>query len=820
MPKCFKCKQVIANINALKIHFQNKHKADVFHNYQCGETSCCAFFKTWAQLRRHINRYHKVATNFDPLDIDETEEIEVIDDVDSINSDIEVEEEIQEPVLVGKDLKVELCAFLMEFIGKLYADPTLPRSYVQIMVDEIRLLVSKIIVVVKPTIVSAMQKDNIEHMVIVKVVNMFDIIDSCFDTFVSEYLRIKHLKDQGCLLEPVRYTIGYGMRDRKKHGQMVKEIVPMTGEFIPLRKLLKMFFSLPGVFDECYSYMGKLEKETNVLSNFVQGSLWRNKKLLHYKDKIVFPLFIYFDDLEVNNPLGSHKTVSKLGATYVTIPCMPPEYRSKLENIFLALIFYSLDRSSYGNKNVFRILVDEINYLQRSGIVLNIDGSQVRVYFALGLILGDNLALNGILGFVESFKANYFCRFCKTHRNETYTCCSERPESLRDVIDYERDVASLTEDSGVKEKSIWNEIDYFHVYENYCSDPLLHELAEGVGKRAMSKILSHYIHETKIFTLNCVNQRLNTFNYRDNGITNRPPVIASSEFDEKKKIYMSGSEMLNFISIFGLLVGDMVPVGDSVWHFYLVLRQIQEIVAAFDVHREYINHLRSLVSEYNKLYIELFKKNIPPKEHIMTHWPLTLEKSGPLSLISVMRMEAKNRLFSLRANATTSRTNIVYTTAFKEQLQVSFRLASKRGLVCNIETGPATYSKEANEECLSLIGHGATDVSSAILDTCVEVPWVDVKGTCYKIGMCVALSHDEFDYPIFGDVLRIFCSERNEVYLFCNILYTSSFDEHFHAYEVHDSNKYILKSQKELLSFRPVIHTFIPSKESRYACMK
>ena len=59
---------------------------------------------------------------------------------------IEVDEDFHEPVLVAKDLKVELCAFLLEFIGKLYADPTLPRSHVQIMVDEIRLLVSKIIV--------------------------------------------------------------------------------------------------------------------------------------------------------------------------------------------------------------------------------------------------------------------------------------------------------------------------------------------------------------------------------------------------------------------------------------------------------------------------------------------------------------------------------------------------------------------------------------------------------------------------------------------------------------------------------------------------
>ena len=40
----------------------------------------------------------------------------------------------------------------------------------------------------------------------------------------------------------------------------------------------------------------------------------------------------------------------------------------------------------------------------------------VRVSFAQ--VTGDNLCLNGICGFVESFVSQHFCRTCKMHMEE------------------------------------------------------------------------------------------------------------------------------------------------------------------------------------------------------------------------------------------------------------------------------------------------------------------------------------------------------------------------------------------------------------------
>lgn len=179
-----------------------------------------------------------------------------------------------------------------------------------------------------------------------------------------------------------------------------------------------MFLELPGVLDTILSYVTELLKNKNIICNIIQASRWNNI-LAKFTDKIVLPLIIYFDDFEVCNPLGSHAGVHKVGAVYYMIPRLPPEYVSLLENIFLAQLHYSSDRSKYGNCSVFKFLIEELT-TSRDGITVNVSGSQ-NIFFSVVCIAGDNLGLNSILGFQESFKSGYFCRICRDGRKTTNT---------------------------------------------------------------------------------------------------------------------------------------------------------------------------------------------------------------------------------------------------------------------------------------------------------------------------------------------------------------------------------------------------------------
>lgn len=190
------------------------------------------------------------------------------------------------------------------------------------------------------------------------------------------------------------------------------------------------------------------------------------KKKVHFNsDDIVLPLFGYYDDWEVNNPLGSHS--ASLEGVYFYIPCLPPECISRLENFFLLLLFKSQDRKKYGNKKTFAPLIEELNYLEHVGITIDVNDNTYKIYFVLGLLLGDNLGLHAMCGFIESFRANYSCRFCKLHRNISATTCIEDKSVFRTHASYISDAAlqnsSLT---GIREECVFNEVTSFHVLDN------------------------------------------------------------------------------------------------------------------------------------------------------------------------------------------------------------------------------------------------------------------------------------------------------------------------------------------------------------------
>lgn len=110
-----------------------------------------------------------------------------------------------------------------------------------------------------------------------------------------------------------------------------EKVENIHGYFISLREVLKKFLELPDAFTVTISYVNSLTKSDSVM-NFIQSKLWHNKRENFKDDAITLPLFIYYDDWQVNNPLGSHNT--SLGGVYCYIPCLPPECVSSLNNFF------------------------------------------------------------------------------------------------------------------------------------------------------------------------------------------------------------------------------------------------------------------------------------------------------------------------------------------------------------------------------------------------------------------------------------------------------------------------------------------------------
>lgn len=283
---------------------------------------------------------------------------------------------------------------------------------------------------------------------------------------------------------------------------------------------LKQFLELPQVFNKIVSYIEKENASQDLIFSIYQGSLWKDLSKSFGK-KTVFPLFLFFDDFEPCNALGSRAGVYKIGAVYLTLACIPPEFSCYLENIFLAHIFYSSDRETFGNKQIFSKLIDDLKSLERDGITISTENGTEKVYFTLLLLLGDNLGLNSIMGFSGSFSSDFFCRICTAHRSITRTETNEGNFIIRTKENYDLD--SLTHANGVKENCIWNELPNFHAGTNFCTD-LMHDMLEGVLRYDMAYIINELMRK-KYFTLDHLNNRIKFFKLSKTDVGNGIPQI-------------------------------------------------------------------------------------------------------------------------------------------------------------------------------------------------------------------------------------------------------------------------------------------------------
>ncbi|CAH0721225.1 unnamed protein product, partial [Brenthis ino] len=564
---------------------------------------------------------------------------------------------------------------LVKFTAALYGNTLIPRNVVQFVISNVTNMVSNSVIKPLQEILSECQVQSQGQMSIEiseRLRSHLNAFSNSMNDVRTEHTRFLLFKNLGTYIEPTEYIIGQRIEGSHANNNFRLNPIPATGQSISVRLVLKRFFELNNnMFKEtiqCYNeYLAS--SNSDIIQNIVQGSVWQNK-LNSFNGKIVLPLALYFDDYELDNPLGSHAGVHKLGAVYISVLCLPPKYLSKLRNIFLALLFHSSDRQKFGNRLTFAPVISELNFLSQHGIELNFPNElPLKVYFELAVILGDNLGIHSLIGFSESFSGNFPCRICKIHKKNlkyAHECDHELYRTMEQYLT-DLDIRDVTT-TGIKEECVWHDVDGFSVIDNVGVD-IMHDLLEGVCKYDLSFLLHTYIFELKLFTIETLNNRLISFGYgpdRDN----QPPCVLPDHI-RKQAIKMSASEMLCFVRYFGLLLGDLIPSDDPLWELYLCLRKIFDIVTSTHLQRGMFDLLQCLVSEHHKLYIFLSKKSLTPKFHFLTHYQCMLKKFGPLVSIWSMRFEAKHRISKLSANVSSNRRNICKSLAIRHQLKLN-----------------------------------------------------------------------------------------------------------------------------------------------------
>lgn len=245
---------------------------------------------------------------------------------------------------------------------------------------------------------------------------------------------------------------------------------------------------------------------------------------------------------------------------------------------------------------------------------------------------------------------------------------------------------------------------------------------------------------------------------------------------------MSASEMLALTTYFSILVGDLVPSTDPVWYFYILLYKMFDVLLSRTISDSSISYLKTLIAEHHQLYCHLFEQTLKPKFHILLHYPRIMKKVGPVRHIWVMRYEAFHKQLKNIAKISSSRVNLLLTLCIKQQLKLSHRLLSRKGLCNPIEYGQfiGTLHDIKEIRLCSLI----KTCNIAFSEEASAFGSIKIDSIKYNIRNVLQVNDTDSDCFLEFGLLRYIILDKKNITFILSPLTTVLFQDHLQAYEI------------------------------------
>jgi len=237
-----------------------------------------------------------------------------------------------------------------------------------------------------------------------------------FNKFSSIKQQLKALKMYYTLVDSVEIPLGDRCESvlNRQSGEYEPKLVIESFQYVPIIESLKVILS--------HSSIRKyIEEESSSSNGFMRGfrdgeSFKKNPFFQRYPQALRIQL--YYDDILVNNPLGSKTAAHKLGAFYFTIQNLPPHLQSFIGGVQVLGFCYTADVTKYGFKEILSPFLDDLNKLENEeGIMVNFDGEPFVLRATIACVVADGLAAHQMFGFLGP-SANHFCRLCMIHRSD------------------------------------------------------------------------------------------------------------------------------------------------------------------------------------------------------------------------------------------------------------------------------------------------------------------------------------------------------------------------------------------------------------------
>lgn len=390
---CYICKVTFAQENTLVKHLRLEHclYEGAALTLGCCFPPCPLTFKTFSGFRRHIKRCsfrnHNQQANINKLVLTKSHSGSNIncDENVSDKNNLLLEDASCYANLIKNPLQLNtaVCSknILENFISNLLS-LGIPDTTIQTIIDSVSELFESL---------SDVDDDS---------KNVLMTCRSALDEFKSKHLRKKYFHEK--IVSPVQVPIGirFDQRWDKSLGQYVQLPITYNLTYIPIRETLKYLLQ-----NESFSALVMSNSQNNsLMTSYRDGSIYKKTALFsQFPDSLQIQL--YYDEFETVNPLGSKTGGHKVGAIYFIIRNLPAVFNSVLHNIHLLALFYAVDLKRFGFNKILEQIVLDLKHIETVGIYNASLDTHIK-----GTLIGishDNLGGNQIMGFVESFSAEY-----------------------------------------------------------------------------------------------------------------------------------------------------------------------------------------------------------------------------------------------------------------------------------------------------------------------------------------------------------------------------------------------------------------------------
>lgn len=378
---CYLCKMNFYDLNILMKHLKNVHRLKTNSEYRCSEIDCGQIFDYSSNFKRHCRRKHPNPDNNSSISnpkhpaISNQTEPEISLETDSIQNNIPLLNS-ESSSSTGNKNELNMNKFIsgpLKFVLECHNKNNFTRKDV---LDMQCLIKENITKVVHDSLQDLAYKyeglrQSSEYM------QLLNFCKNPFDPFKTEYKLLKWLEENNLIGALKVFCIDSVITGIFSNGNLIFDEKKTTGVILPLKFQFQKFLEKNNNFNKMQHALEyfKNQKE-KTFENFVQGSLWE-KKTEKFKNQIVFPYFLYTDDFEINNPLGSHAGSHSINAFYYSFPLIQDNW--SLHNIHVACLVKSIDIKVHGNSKCLQSLIHEIIELEEEGVLINTDTGVKRV---------------------------------------------------------------------------------------------------------------------------------------------------------------------------------------------------------------------------------------------------------------------------------------------------------------------------------------------------------------------------------------------------------------------------------------------------------